>query len=37
MDKIEAVDTEEASSMITTQRTLKDGNVAQNLMVILCL
>lgn len=26
MDKIEAVDTEEASSMITTQKTIKDGN-----------
>lgn len=27
MDKIEAVDTEEASSMITTQKTIKDGNM----------
>lgn len=27
MDKIEAVDTEEASSTITTQRTIKDGNM----------
>lgn len=27
MDKIEAVDTEEASCMMTTQRTIKDGNM----------